>query len=271
MWLHLLAFVAQAGESEYRAEWFELTCDDAVILASAKAKAAPACHGRKVGRTVVQYRPGTKGGGCEVWLHAWCDGTYVGTNTQGADPKVPTIYTDEGGGGTSLPLDVMEMDLGLAPMREGPDTWNDKAGSVKVPAGWTVRLCSEPGGAGRCADFTQAHPKLGNTYVGNDSASWVKVVKGTLPPVFACPRVFENDGYGGMFTEVCNDVSTWVGTPWNDKITSILLPGGWKVRACSETEFTGVCSDIDADVWNARDLSVGNDRITSMKILARGR
>jgi hypothetical protein len=272
MWM-LLVSAAVAGEPDFRAEWFELTCDDAKLSESAKAKAVPACSGgRRVGRTALQYKPNDQGSGCRVWLQAWCEGAWTGSFAPGDSPKLPTLYTDDGFRGTALVLEPGERNLGEVYVRDaGADTWNDKAGSIRVPAGLTVRLCTEPGGNGRCWDFGESHPKLGNTYVGNDQASWVQVVKGTLPPVFACPRLFENDGYGGMFFEVCNDVSSFVGTPWNDKASSMLLPPGWVVRVCTDADHGGTCADLKADAWKLGDTPVGSDRITSVRIVSRGR
>lgn len=261
---------AQAADPDFRASWRELTCGDDVIQASAKARAAPACGARKVGWTSVQYRP-VGAQGCDVWLAVTCEGTITSSFTGPGHPTAPTLYTDDTWGGTMLVLSPGKRNLADVPMRDGDDTWNDKTSAVRVPPGWTVRLCSEPDGNGKCTDLTAEHPKLGNTYVGNDSASSVEVVKGTLSPLLACPRVFENDNYGGMYLDVCHDVASWVGTPWNDKISSIMLPPGWKVRACADADHGGTCTELLGDVWALRDTPVGSDRISSLKIVARGK
>ncbi len=259
---------AFGADTDYRASWRELTCDDAVIQAAAKARAAPACGPRKVGWFSVQYRA-LGGTGCDVWLAVACEGTVVSTFTGPNHPSLPTLYTDENWGGTSLTLVVGKQDLNLVPVRETTDGWNDKGGSVRVPAGYTVRLCSEPGLNGKCTDFSADHPKLGNTYVGNDNAASAEVVKGTLPSLIACPRVFENDGYGGMFLDVCNDVASWAGTPWNDKISSIQLPPGWVVRVCADADFGGTCTELLQDAWLLRETPTGSDRVTSLQIVRR--
>lgn len=274
-WLTLVLFLplldAVAGDPDFEAAWREQTCSDQVILAAASSRVSTACGDRAVFSSSVSYRPLSGARGCEVWLTVQCASPVDTPYTGPGNPSVPTLYTDENFGGTALALGPGRYNLGELQLREGPDTWNDKAGSVRIPEGWTMRLCSEADGNGKCADLQSEHPKLGSTYVGNDSASFVEVAKGGLAPLLSCPRVFEHDGFGGTYLDVCNDVSSWNGTPWNDRVSSLQVPAGWTVQVCTDAEYGGTCVDLRADTRFLRDTPVGADKATSLRITARPR
>lgn len=267
--LLLGAAPAWAGTPDVLLQWTEPTCVDTAVVASARRRLTGVCGDAAVEGSTMQYR--VVSNGCEVWAHAWCgkapDAPAPGMTGVVA---VPTIYADKDFAGMALALGEGRYLLKDIPMRSGGD-WNDKAGSVRVPTGWAVRLCQEAGGAGKCSDFPEDLQDLGTTYVGNDTASWAVVSKGAATGAQRCPRAFEHDNFGGKMLEVCEDQPDLVQIGWNDKISSVVVPPGWAVAVCSNPAGAPPCVELSADTPRLNGTGVEPDTASSLRILRRPR
>lgn len=255
--------VAFAGP-DVSVQWTEPTCADEALVASAGRRAASVCGGPKPERTAISYRTSAAVAGCEVWLSAWCPAVSATPFVPAGSVTVPTAYIDKGYVGLSLVLSVGKHELAEIPF-PGGGTWADRIDSVKVPAGYTVRLCHEPRGMGRCTDLVADHAELGMTYVGHDDVTSIEVVRGTLPPIWTCPRVFWDDGFRGKSLDVCDDLISLVGSEWNDKVSSVAVPPGWTVQLCQHPDLQQPCKEVTTD--QARLLgAVTGDQASSIKV-----
>jgi len=87
------------------------------------------------------------------------------------------------------------------------------------------------------------------------------------PPPAASPKAcfFEHIDYGGAsFCEDAGTSETMIDPSWNDRISSVKLYGGAKVKVCKDIGFGGGCS-----VWVSSKSNVGggwNDIISSYEV-----
>lgn len=265
---------ARAQEADVLLTWTTTTCSDAELASEARARGAAVCMGQPPAATTVQYEPSRSAMGCTVWVRGWCG---AGTRTAAYAPPstvtVPTLYPDKDFKGPALQLPAGEIDLRKVPVRDNQPgeggSWSRKGGSIKVPAGWVVRLCADPGGQGRCSEIDADVADLGTAHVGNDKALWVRITQGPTEALFACPRVYADDNFGGEFLEVCQDWPDLTGSAWNDRVSSVLVPAGWVLRLCQHEGLRAPCSDFDADLARIGSTAVGSDRTTSIQILAK--
>ncbi len=267
--LLLLAPVALAGDArpDVTVEWVEPTCADAQLQRAAEQRLASVCGATAVETWTYQYRTSAKIKGCAMWLHAWCElPTSVPPFEAPGNVVLPTLYSDKDMRGTALALPTGEYPLLSVPMRDGGD-WSRKAGSVRVPQGWTVRLCADL--ASRCTDLVSDHLDLSKTYVGNDQTNWVSVTKGALPSLLSCPRVFEHDNFKGKHLDVCTDQASLEGSSWNNSISSVLVPAGWTLELCGNTGGAAPCKQVSTEVSRMADTVVGADRTSSLRIVKR--
>jgi hypothetical protein len=264
MWMLLaLLPLSFAQSADVTTSWVEPTCADEVIAEAARHHAQDACPRSPTDHYTHQYREVRHASGCEVHLHVWCE---VPRSVPGYAPpgqvSSPTLYVDPRFGGAALSLDEGTYALRDIPMRHSGD-WNDKVSSVRVPEGWTLRLCHDPHGMGRCSDFVRDTAELGQTYVGHDSATSVVVTRGDLDPTLACPRAFEHDNFRGRYIDMCQDQQNLYGSAWNDSISSVLVPAGWSVEVCAHAEGGAPCKQLTGDQAKMNQTVVGGDKISS--------
>jgi hypothetical protein len=269
-WNLLLIGAASAGtEVDVAISWLVPTCEDAVLRRDAEARASRSCPASAVASMTYQYRESKRSTGCEVWLQVWCvpPSSVPGYRAPGA-VELPTVYVDKAFKGMAVALPEGSYALASVPLASGGD-WNDKAGSVRVPAGWTLRLCQEPGGGGRCSDFTTDIQDLSATLVGNDTATYAQVVRGSLSPLLACPRAFEHDSFHGRSLDFCESLPDLSGGSYNDMFSSMLVPEGWVVRLCDKAGGGAPCKELAADEPRLGDTSVGADKVSSVEVVKR--
>lgn len=265
----VLVYAAHADDKvDVLEEWIEPTCDQIALGAAVAARSVSMCGAQHATDVTWQYQPEQSPLGCHLWVHAWCPDPKAPPYQAPGAVSTPTVYADNDFKGTALVLDGGPHELVTIPVRDGGN-WRQKIGSVRVPAGWTLRLCSESGGAGRCSDFTGDNPRLQDTYVNNDAAAYGLVGRGQLPPAYACPRVFENDGFGGKYLDVCADVADLTGGQWNDTISSVLVPAGWTIDLCANAQGSAPCATLTADTRALGSTIVGADKATSIMIKGR--
>jgi hypothetical protein len=269
-WMWLVAgAVAASPEADVVISWRTATCEDEVIRREAESRAAQSCPASAVDAVTWQYRESSRATGCDLWLHVWCvpPATVPGYRPAG-QVVVPTLYLDKGFKGLALALREGSYPLAGLPLVSGGD-WNDKASSVRVPAGWTLRLCEEPGGSGRCSDLTGEVADLGSVVVGNDSATSAEVVRGSLAPLLACPRAFEHDSFGGQSLDLCQSMPDLGGGSFNDKFSSVIVPEGWVVLLCDKPNGGAPCKELAADEPRLGNTSVGADKVSSVEVVKR--
>lgn len=262
--LTLLLTAFAAPTPDVSVQWIEPTCSDEALADAARARSASVCGAAKVDHISFSYRTSRQVAGCEVWLSAWCgEGKPVPFQATGT-VTMPTAYPDKDWAGVALALTPGEYDLAELPF-PGGGSWNDKLDSVKIPAGYTVRACSDPRGMGRCVDLAADHNDLGMVHVGHDSASSLQVVKGTLPPLYACPRLFHDDNFRGTSWDICEDAVDLTGSSWNDKLSSLLVPPGWTVEICANPRFEAPCKIVTTDLARISG-AVGADQTSSVRL-----
>lgn len=265
MWLVMGAMAAEPNTVSL--EWSAPTCADGDLRDESARRARGACGSSRLERWTYQYRVSRTTQGCDVWTVAWCETSNM-TYAPPGDVSVPTLYSDKEFKGTALAIPDGSWELRDIPLRDG-GVWNDKPGSVRVPEGWTVRLCDEPGGTGRCADFKSDMADLRKSLVGNDAASYVMVARGDIEPAHACPLAFEHDNFKGRSLELCDDMLDMRGGSWNDKFNSIMVPPGWQVELCANPLGAGACKVADGDIAKLGETVVGSDKVSSVRVLAR--
>lgn len=267
-----LPVAAHAAEPDVRLTWTSTTCSDTALSAEATGRSASVCGGKAPAAATLQYQPSRSAMGCEVWVHAWCGGTApTPAYAPPGNVELPTLYLDKDFKGAAFALLPGEVDLRSVPVRDNEPgeggSWSRKASSLKVPAGWTLRICAEPGGQGRCSEIDGDVADLGTQHVGNDKALWVSISQGPAAALFSCPRAYHDDNFGGDFLELCQDWPDLSGSPWDDKISSVLVPAGWTVRLCQHAGFKAPCADFDADQARIGGTAVGSDRTSSVQVV----
>jgi len=268
MWWMLAWAWADGPSPAVQIEWTEGTCADKALLESAQKRAVSVCAGGKVTGMTYQYREAA-GTGCVVWAHVWCDtgGKTVSWAPPGEVVR-PTLYDDTAFRKLALSLGEGTHDLASIPQREG-GTWSRKAGSIRVPAGWKVRLCAD-GQPDRCSDVTGDVPDLGAVYVGNDRARIVTVTRGALgEATIRCPRGFEHDNFTGKFVDVCDGLPDLRSSSWDNTMSSILVPPGWVVKVCDGVEGVPPCAELSTDTRRLSETPVGADKASSVVVVRR--
>lgn len=266
----LLPAAAVAGEPpDVLVTWTAPTCDDPGIQTAAAARAASACGRSTPTGWNYQYQTDPSQLGCEVWLHAWCPADSTPYKPPG-DVKLPTVYFDKAFGGLALALKDGKTDLYTLPVRTSGD-WNRKSSSVRVPDGWTVRLCRDLGDETRCSDFTADHADLSATFVGGDQARFVEASRSGLPALLDCPIAFEKSNFGGNTLDLCDDTPDLGGSSWNDKISSVRVPAGWEVKLCADAKGNANCTTLNADAAHLSAHVIGNDKTTSIFLVKKPR
>ena len=102
---------------------------------------------------------------------------------------------------------------------------------------------------------------------------WTKVTGGcsgggTTPPPVTGGAIcfFENGAYGGA--SFCADAgSGWVGSTWNDRISSVKVRSGYQVQLFGDANYGGMTKTLTADTPSLPDF---NDQASSFKVSKTG-
>jgi hypothetical protein len=73
------------------------------------------------------------------------------------------------------------------------------------------------------------------------------------------------DGPGSESRSFSGDMP-WVGDDWNDLITSIQVPDGYKLIILQDADFKGYAMEISG-FWSAANLPDWDNRISSMRLV----
>lgn len=260
-----LPAAAEAPTPDVSLRFHAPACDDAWIEQQTTRRMASTCGDGEVLATIFQYEPDRDGPGCDVIASAWCSAGMAPTSTDG-EVDFPTLYTDQEYRGWALAITASPVDLSALPLKWNAH-WGKKAGSLKVPEGWTVKVCTEPDGQGACDLFTADTPKLDESAVKNDKAVWVQAASSAMAPVTMCPQGFEHDNFGGKALELCDDTDLST-TAFDDKFNSVLVPDGWVLEVCDTREGKG-CATLSADAPKLGSTPVKTDRASWVRVVKR--
>lgn len=131
----------------------------------------------------------------------------------------------------------------------GPLGWNDRARSVYVGSGWSVKVFEHENGGGKskCLDHNfwdlDADPYDGGGMIGSSISSVIiyqnTTCSGGTPPVEHSVQFYKDANYQGGSACIANNPSNYtLCEGWSDLISSVLLKPGWSVRVY-ENEFSG--------------------------------
>ncbi|WP_101068869.1 SH3 domain-containing protein [Roseovarius salinarum] len=138
---------------------------------------------------------------------------------------------------------------------------NDRITSVRLFGDARVRLCADRHMGAFCRDLTTSEARLGPFL--NNNVSSLRVYTGSLPE-FRQACFYDGPGYSGEY--FCRREGTVNVLPprADDRITSVRLRGGARVRLCTDTYMRAFCRTLTADTWR---LGPGlNNRASSLRV-----
>jgi hypothetical protein len=144
--------------------------------------------------------------------------------------------------------------------------------SLKVPPGWRVQGFSERDYRGESITFVQDWtPDRGDRWYGR-LRSFAVVGRPDRPTggTYPAPEIFARAGFAGASKRIEDDwpgEASWSGLP--NRVTSIRVPAGWRLRAFDEDEYRGEWFELDGD-WSPRDGDRWWGRVRSLRVLERG-
>jgi len=188
------------------------------------------------------------------------------------------------------PVPAVPTERGNFPTPQSMGLANDSVSSIMVGANVEVVLCADNDFQGACETFGSNNDFLGNTSVGNDNVSSMRVVMknntggnpnpqgaaGGAGP-FCRPNINQiaifNDAQFGGACKILNqgDFRTpqSMGMP-NDSISSIIVGASVQVELCADDDFQGACQTFGSDNNFLGNTRVGNDNVSSLRIFKKG-
>jgi hypothetical protein len=164
--------------------------------------------------------------------------------------------------------------------RSNRDPWNDRIASIYIPAGWEVWVYEH-------SLFRGDYFVLTNHWNGRNRRNWcgrissIRIVKttGYCPPAgwgyggrghssdIVPVTVFEDSHFDGASLRIGREWSAENSRSfWNDRISSIYVPEGYRVIAYEHTYFRGRQLVIEGN-WSApRGRNWWNDEISSIRV-----
>ena len=164
---------------------------------------------------------------------------------------------------------------------------SDRASSVRVDRGCRAILYDDASFRGRSMEVTYDIPSLTGSQVGNDSVSSMRVDCGPPqeeppPPEPEKPRpnyggpeysgatLFWRDEFRGRSRFFYEDTPNIGMTDFgHDQASSILVDPGCRVILYEHIDYTGKSVTLNKTVSRLRDTSVGDDKVSSLKVICR--
>lgn len=179
-----------------------------------------------------------------------------------------TLYADSNFRGSSEVFTSDDPDLRDNLIR------NDRASSVRVPAGCAVVLFEDVNYRGRSVRLTRDESFLGNTTLGNDQVSSLRVeIEGQgrqSPSDQEGVTLYVDSDYRGrseVFTRSDPDLrDNAIG---NDRVSSIRIPSGYVVTLYADINYRGRSVRLIADTPFLGRTALGNDRVSSIRVERR--
>ncbi len=180
------------------------------------------------------------------------------------------LYANTGYGGSCVTLNVGEYPN---PGYLGP-LGHDNVESVRVGANVQAILCEHDNYQGQCETFLGDDSNLGDNPIGANRVSSAKVQRRLPAPPPSCNpsaeqvALFVDANYGGQCVvknigEYTNPGS--IGLP-NDSISSIRVGTNVQAILCEHANYGGICETFTGADPNLSDNSIGNDRVSSMRV-----
>ncbi len=145
---------------------------------------------------------------------------------------------------------------------------NDKISSLRVMAGYYVRIYADSGFRGRNIPLFQGnYDDIPNW---NDRISSIKVFKHDTY-VFPLIQFYTNSNFGGQHqTLAATGPETGYNQPFfdNDSISSIIVPAGAKVILFADVDYKGSKTEFEPGVYPNLKTYGWNDKVSSVKLLA---
>ncbi len=149
---------------------------------------------------------------------------------------------------------------------------NDKLSSIKIGSDIRVVLYEHNDYKGKSQDFTGNIPHLGETHIGNDTVSSIRVfLKSTYNPGPKQVILFEHENYQGLFKilEVGDyNCPSSMNFP-NDKLSSIKVGADVRVALYEHNDYKGKSQDFIGNNPNLGGTFVGNDAVSSVRIFLK--
>lgn len=154
--------------------------------------------------------------------------------------------------------------------------WNDQISSIHVPEGWSVVVYEHHFNG---ASMTLTHDwSVRNSHdFWNDRISSIKVVPPAQGHCYADGYgsaqqvvIFEHGNFGGAQLPVSNHIANLSDWNWNDVVSSIHVPEGWRVIVYEHVGFEGRSTTLRSDWTVYRSTDWWNDRISSIELVPPG-
>jgi hypothetical protein len=151
------------------------------------------------------------------------------------------------------------------------DRLNNKISSVRIPNGEAWEVCQDTDYRNRCqvlmGDVADLHG-MG----WNDRISSLRRVNngrrsnGAFDNRAIGITVYADPGYSGQSASFRDDMPDLVSLGWNDKISSIRIPGGETWEVCQDVDYRNQCQLLSGDVTDLHGMG-WNDRISSLRLV----
>lgn len=236
------------------------------------------------GEGVILYEHSNYQGRCSRFTG---DDSYIGDNAIGNDTASSIkiignyqaqVFEHSNYGGTSSRFTGDDPDFG------NDAIGHDRASSIRVSrrdtggtsncdGGQGVYLYEHPNYSGKCSKFTGDSPNPRNWYIGNDTASSIRII-GNYEAT-----VYEHDDYNGASSTFSGDDPDFGNDAIrHDRASSIRVrtrqsggnsncDGGAGVYLYEHPNYQGRCSKFTGDSPNPREWYIGNDTASAIKIL----
>jgi hypothetical protein len=148
----------------------------------------------------------------------------------------------------------------------GSQVGNDTVSSVWLGTCRAVRVCSAIEFGGSCAIFKGDKPDLSLTRVGDNTASSIECIDGSVPPVRGA-LLCQEPGFGGICETLGTSPHLFASRVGNDQVSSIWLGTCREVKVCSDMDFGGECETFTGDQPNLSGTQVGDNRVSSIECI----
>ena len=171
----------------------------------------------------------------------------------------------------------MTLGIGDYPTPSSVGLPNDSISSIKVGSNAQTFVCRDDHFGGQCQVVTGNVPDLSNQPIGNDQISSLNVrQRGATQTCTPGPNqaAFYVDANFANACVVLNAGSYPTAAVFqlpNDSISSIRLGSQVTVLACRDAQYGGTCQTITNDLASLGNQPIGNDTISSLKVMPRGK
>ncbi|HEX9083969.1 MAG TPA: beta/gamma crystallin-related protein, partial [Gemmatimonadaceae bacterium] len=152
--------------------------------------------------------------------------------------------------------------------------WNDKISSIRIPSGETWEVCQDVDYRNQCqvlsgdvADLRGLgwNDRISSLRRVNDGRQWGGAFGNSVGIT-----VYADSNFKGQSATFRDDTPNLALDRWNDKISSIRIPGGEAWEVCQDADYRSQCQVLSGDVADLRGMG-WNDRISSLRRVNNGR